>query len=155
MQADPKPGFSNASRAQEWAADASAHLLPAPHTAMEKAAMEAAIQPNVRRTKPIIGRMLVGTAMIAIAIGLPDTTVRAVSAQFIEFSAPNSERNIERGLPPPAARATAPIYVTAKAAEEIAPAALSNSSRARFLDCLLYTSPSPRDLSTSRMPSSA
>ena len=24
-----------------------------------------------------------------------------------------------------------------------------------FLDCLLYTSPSPRDLSTSRMPSSA
>ena len=26
---------------------------------------------------------------------------------------------------------------------------------AKFLDCLLYTSPSPRDLSTSRMPSSA
>ena len=25
----------------------------------------------------------------------------------------------------------------------------------RFLNCLLYTSPSPRDLSTSRMPSSA
>ena len=25
----------------------------------------------------------------------------------------------------------------------------------KFLDCLLYTSPSPRDLSTSRMPSSA
>ena len=25
----------------------------------------------------------------------------------------------------------------------------------RFKDCLLYTSPSPRDLSTSRMPSSA
>ena len=26
---------------------------------------------------------------------------------------------------------------------------------AKYLDCLLYTSPSPRDLSTSRMPSSA
>ena len=26
---------------------------------------------------------------------------------------------------------------------------------AKILDCLLYTSPSPRDLSTSRMPSSA
>ena len=25
----------------------------------------------------------------------------------------------------------------------------------RYVDCLLYTSPSPRDLSTSRMPSSA
>ena len=28
-------------------------------------------------------------------------------------------------------------------------------SFARYSDCLLYTSPSPRDLSTSRMPSSA
>ena len=27
--------------------------------------------------------------------------------------------------------------------------------QAQYLDCLLYTSPSPRDLSTSRMPSSA
>ena len=27
--------------------------------------------------------------------------------------------------------------------------------KAEFTDCLLYTSPSPRDLSTSRMPSSA
>ena len=27
--------------------------------------------------------------------------------------------------------------------------------KAKYLDCLLYTSPSPRDLSTSRMPSSA
>ena len=28
-------------------------------------------------------------------------------------------------------------------------------SKPEFKDCLLYTSPSPRDLSTSRMPSSA
>ena len=28
-------------------------------------------------------------------------------------------------------------------------------STGEYLDCLLYTSPSPRDLSTSRMPSSA
>ena len=28
-------------------------------------------------------------------------------------------------------------------------------SNAQFINCLLYTSPSPRDLSTSRMPSSA
>ena len=31
----------------------------------------------------------------------------------------------------------------------------SKTFRERFKDCLLYTSPSPRDLSTSRMPSSA
>ena len=29
------------------------------------------------------------------------------------------------------------------------------AAKARFKGCLLYTSPSPRDLSTSRMPSSA
>jgi len=33
--------------------------------------------------------------------------------------------------------------------------ARSEMSDAAFQDCLLYTSPSPRDLSTSRMPSSA
>ena len=32
---------------------------------------------------------------------------------------------------------------------------LKNAVRMKRLDCLLYTSPSPRDLSTSRMPSSA
>ena len=31
----------------------------------------------------------------------------------------------------------------------------ANSEAARLYSCLLYTSPSPRDLSTSRMPSSA
>ena len=31
----------------------------------------------------------------------------------------------------------------------------STSNDSKFIDCLLYTSPSPRDLSTSRMPSSA
>ena len=30
-----------------------------------------------------------------------------------------------------------------------------NEAGENFIDCLLYTSPSPRDLSTSRMPSSA
>ena len=30
-----------------------------------------------------------------------------------------------------------------------------NLSKVDYMDCLLYTSPSPRDLSTSRMPSSA
>ena len=32
---------------------------------------------------------------------------------------------------------------------------VSNKDFKAFIDCLLYTSPSPRDLSTSRMPSSA
>ena len=34
-------------------------------------------------------------------------------------------------------------------------AVLSDPSKRQLYDCLLYTSPSPRDLSTSRMPSSA
>ena len=32
---------------------------------------------------------------------------------------------------------------------------MDKENRSKSLDCLLYTSPSPRDLSTSRMPSSA
>ena len=31
----------------------------------------------------------------------------------------------------------------------------ADENRRQYMDCLLYTSPSPRDLSTSRMPSSA
>ena len=34
-------------------------------------------------------------------------------------------------------------------------AAVARMSYGRFLDCLLYTSPSPRDYAASRMPSSA
>ena len=40
--------------------------------------------------------------------------------------------------------------------ERLLTAAVGMSAEAgEFTDCLLYTSPSPRDLSTSRMPSSA
>ena len=35
------------------------------------------------------------------------------------------------------------------------PRVLQQAELERYCDCLLYTSPSPRDLSTSRMPSSA
>ena len=40
-------------------------------------------------------------------------------------------------------------------AERVEPADVKLSRDGRVMDCLLYTSPSPRDLSTSRMPSSA
>ena len=39
--------------------------------------------------------------------------------------------------------------------EQITPVAGVRGSEAKYEICLLYTSPSPRDLSTSRMPSSA
>ena len=38
---------------------------------------------------------------------------------------------------------------------EVVAVGLRDNPLTRFLPCLLYTSPSPRDLSTSRMPSSA
>ena len=41
------------------------------------------------------------------------------------------------------------VHLAAKRAREI------NAYYTQLGDCLLYTSPSPRDLSTSRMPSSA
>ena len=37
----------------------------------------------------------------------------------------------------------------------VSPEGVVSPHQARIYDCLLYTSPSPRDLSTSRMPSSA
>ena len=37
----------------------------------------------------------------------------------------------------------------------VSESAVEMNSGLQFYDCLLYTSPSPRDLSTSRMPSSA
>ena len=40
-------------------------------------------------------------------------------------------------------------------AEKLAPEIKNNDSEIETISCLLYTSPSPRDLSTSRMPSSA
>ena len=47
-------------------------------------------------------------------------------------------------------------YLLAPNLEHAAWAAAELSGGTQFLkDCLLYTSPSPRDLSTSRMPSSA
>ena len=39
--------------------------------------------------------------------------------------------------------------------EEVGDDATGGKAVAEIIDCLLYTSPSPRDLSTSRMPSSA
>ena len=39
--------------------------------------------------------------------------------------------------------------------DEARQVALARNPNARIISCLLYTSPSPRDLSTSRMPSSA
>ena len=45
----------------------------------------------------------------------------------------------------------------AQGGDVVAQITMSNSGLIKrdLLDCLLYTSPSPRDLSTSRMPSSA
>jgi len=45
--------------------------------------------------------------------------------------------------------------VQAKLVKKLSPEQISRQLRKQFPDCLLYTSPSPRDLSTSRMPSSA
>ena len=48
------------------------------------------------------------------------------------------------------------VYVTLqKTAQHIAEFLEAHTKQVRYYHCLLYTSPSPRDLSTSRMPSSA
>ena len=50
---------------------------------------------------------------------------------------------------------TAPMYTSESLHSAVVEVMVKKNGRCRYTTCLLYTSPSPRDLSTSRMPSSA
>ena len=59
-------------------------------------------------------------------------------------------------MPPPRERATSLVaYALLKAGVDVSDPRLDRGVQEAVRRCLLYTSPSPRDLSTSRMPSSA
>ena len=65
-----------------------------------------------------------------------------------------SEVNQALGMPKEA-RTTATLLLKRMAAEGMIRRYEYKVGKRPFITCLLYTSPSPRDLSTSRMPSSA
>ena len=61
----------------------------------------------------------------------------------------------EGGIEPLALAWPALLFMAAMLVRPAAPPALRAAGHALFLTCLLYTSPSPRDVEESRMPSSA
>ena len=70
---------------------------------------------------------------------------------------------VDESMYAPAGQGTVPLIVIASAQDKTDPSTgntaigttSANAAKPFLVTCLLYTSPSPRDLSTSRMPSSA
>ena len=85
--------------------------------------------------------------------GLPSLTVHAIG---VPGEIPHGEEGFAGGIKgiavPPSPRFSA-IYSALR--EESSKSELADEFEISLETCLLYTSPSPRDLSTSRMPSSA
>ena len=104
---------------------------------------------------------------------LAENTTPSVAPSEVEFSAPVDEAELETriALDDDVAAAIDRAVIDAIASESTIKASYGSKGfrfetrdgnfqtnlqwRAQFRYCLLYTSPSPRDLSTSRMPSSA
>ncbi len=116
---------------QDWDAELEPHLLPAPPTAAELAAMEAALEAKARR-RATRSRILVGVAAAAVAITTPDLSLGAMGAPLMRVSMDRSVTELPATLWSPSAGAPAPVYAPVMAAEEIAPAAVTFSSRANF-----------------------
>ena len=84
-----------------------------------------------------------------------DAVVSAVEADAAVTAEPNGF--IELGLAPELVQAVADLGYTQPTSVQLKaiPLAMGGGNDSTKFICLLYTSPSPRDLSTSRMPSSA
>ena len=78
-----------------------------------------------------------GKVITETRIQMPEVNQATVSQWFIRREKKRDKETLQQGIPPPPLEG-----VTEQPLPEAVP-------------CLLYTSPSPRDLSTSRMPSSA
>ena len=93
-------------------------------------------------------KYLIGTALITVS-GLVSLPAHAQLTDEIIVTATKKSTNLQDTA----------VSVTAYTGEALQQLGLENSvslaAQTPGLNCLLYTSPSPRDLSTSRMPSSA
>lgn len=109
--------------------------LPAPHTAPELAKMDAALDAPISQGYATKARVLVGTAVIAVAVTIPDPTVGAMGSPYtrIDLGAPVT------GLPEtvwtPSAHSVGPVYAPS-AAERLASTSvtLSASDRSNSLE---------------------
>lgn len=112
--------------------DPDAHLLPAPHSAAELAAMEAAIASPVRMPSLTRTRVLVGTAALAVALTLPDISLGAIAAPYARIDLGEQNPPLPASVWTPSARPVGPAYAPVVAAGDVVPASMTFSSRTNY-----------------------
>ncbi len=78
-----------------------------------------------------MARLLVGTAVVAASVTIPDLSVGAMDAPYFRIDVRERSNVLEQPIWSPAAGATAPVYASANAAEQIAPTSLTFSGRSQ------------------------
>lgn len=112
--------------------DADAHLLPAPHSAAELAAMEAAIAAPAHKGSLTRTRVLVGTAALAVAVTLPDISLGAIAAPYARIDLGEQSPPLPANVWTPSARPVGPAYAPVVAAGDVVPASMTFSSRTTY-----------------------
>ena len=110
--------------------------LPAPHTAPELAQMDAALNAPISQGYATKARVLVGTAVIAFAVTIPDPTVGAMGSPYMRIDLGAPVTGLPETVWTPSAHSVGPVYAPVAAAERLASPAvtLSGSDRATLFE---------------------
>ena len=106
--------------------------LPAPQTAAELAAIEAALHGPAHSGRITRTRVLVGSAVIALAVTIPDLSLGAMGSPYNPLSPGEPAAELPARVWTPAARPVGPVYAPIMAAQELAPEALALMNRAKI-----------------------
>lgn len=137
-------------------------FLPAPLTAAEKAAVEAALLASNAPRGATKARVLVGTAALALAVTVPNLSLGAMGSPFFDLAdKPSAEAEMDSDPRTSPARAATTVaqrpYIPVAYANEIAPAVATYSSRSNFgefdreLPLALRSGAQPLDLAAARV----
>ena len=119
--------------AVETASQRAARLLPGPLNAAEQAAQAAAIAAPTAKYRVNKARIAFGTAAVAVAVTMPDLSAGAMDSPYLLFELPEPSAPIDQPIWNPSVVATAPVYSSAMAAEQIAPSSLTFGNDTRFV----------------------
>lgn len=103
--------------------------VPAPHTASEKAAIEAALVAPVRKRGTLTARIMIGTAAVAMAVVLPDLSLGAIGKPETRVEMDKTLEVVPQSIWTPTARSAQPVYAPVMASDDIALNAITFSSR--------------------------
>lgn len=111
--------------APEWLT----RYLTGPHTAAELAAIEAGLEGARTRPKATGARLLIGTAVVAVAVTMPDLSLFAMGSPYARVEIDEPVPELSSTIWTPAAIPAAPVHVPVLTEEKLAPASLTYSSR--------------------------